>query len=87
MGNVTGVMKQVNEHVSTEEIAKTMQQFAVENERMAMTENMMDDALIDAVSFSRGVVRFPPGIEMYRPVTWPEKCRISILIRPIFFLK
>lgn len=50
MGNVAGVMKQVNEAVSTEETAKIMQQFAVENEKMNMSEEMMDDALIDAVS-------------------------------------
>ncbi|CAN0274182.1 unnamed protein product, partial [Ectocarpus fasciculatus] len=49
MGNVAGVMKKVNEAVSTEETAKIMQQFAVENEKMNMSEEMMDDALIDAV--------------------------------------
>ncbi|CAM9267793.1 unnamed protein product [Ectocarpus sp. 8 AP-2014] len=38
----------VNEAVSTEETAKIMQQFAVENEKMNMSEEMMDDALIDA---------------------------------------
>ncbi|CAM9496093.1 unnamed protein product [Ectocarpus sp. 12 AP-2014] len=48
MGNVAGVMKKVNEAVSTEETAKIMQQFAVENEKMNMSEEMMDDALIDA---------------------------------------
>lgn len=51
MGNVAGVMKKVNEAVSTEETAKIMQQFAVENEKMNMSEEMMDDALIDAVRF------------------------------------
>ncbi|CAN0565265.1 unnamed protein product, partial [Laminaria digitata] len=55
MGNVTGVMKNVNDAVSTEEMAKVMQQFAVENEKMGMSEEMMDDALIDAV---RAI--FPP---------------------------
>lgn len=50
MGNVAGVMKKVNDNVSNEEMAKIMQQFAVENEKMGMTEEMMDDALIDAVS-------------------------------------
>lgn len=50
MGNVAGVMKKVNDNVSNEEMAKVMQQFAVENEKMGMTEEMMDDALIDAVS-------------------------------------
>lgn len=49
MGNVAGVMKNVNDAVSTEEMAKVMQQFAVENEKMGMSEEMMDDALIDAV--------------------------------------
>lgn len=49
MGNVAGVMKKVNESVNTEETAKIMQQFAVENEKMNMSEEMMDDALIDAV--------------------------------------
>lgn len=49
MGNVSGVMKKVNDSVSTEETAKIMQQFAVENEKMNMSEEMMDDALIDAV--------------------------------------
>lgn len=53
MGNVAGVMKKVNESVSTEETAKIMQQFAVENEKMNMSEEMMDDALIDAVSARR----------------------------------
>ncbi|CAM9481615.1 unnamed protein product [Hapterophycus canaliculatus] len=48
MGNVAGVMKKVNDSVSTEETAKIMQQFAVENEKMNMSEEMMDDALIDA---------------------------------------
>lgn len=54
MGNVAGVMKKVNESVSTEETAKIMQQFAVENEKMNMSEEMMDDALIDAVRAERG---------------------------------
>lgn len=51
MGNVAGVMKKVNDNVSTEELAKIMQQFAVENEKMGMSEEMMDDALINAVGF------------------------------------
>lgn len=49
MGNVAGVMSKVNDSVSAEETAKIMQQFAVENEKMNMSEEMMDDALIDAV--------------------------------------
>lgn len=53
MGNVAGVMKKVNESVNTEETAKIMQQFAVENEKMNMSEEMMDDALIDAVRARR----------------------------------
>ena len=53
MGNVAGVMKKVNESVNTEETAKIMQQFAVENEKMNMSEEMMDDALIDAVRAER----------------------------------
>ena len=49
MGSVSGVMKQVNDVVSAEETAKILQEFAVQNEKMNMTEEMMDDALIDAV--------------------------------------
>lgn len=45
-------MKSVNATVSSEETAKIMQEFAVQNEKMAFTEEMMDDALIDAVSAS-----------------------------------
>ncbi|CAN0124235.1 unnamed protein product [Ascophyllum nodosum] len=48
MGSVSGVMKQVNDVVSAEETAKILQEFAVQNEKMNMTEEMMDDALIDA---------------------------------------
>lgn len=58
MGNVTGVMQQVNNAVSTEETAKIMQQFALQNEKMAMSEDMMNDALIDAVRIAVGLVPF-----------------------------
>lgn len=62
MGNVAGAMKEVNSQVNSEDMAKVMQQFAVENERMGMTEEMMDDALIDAVStsFLQQIPRPPP---------------------------
>lgn len=49
MGNVAGVMSNVNNAVSSEETAKIMQQFARENEKMNLSEEMMNDALIDAV--------------------------------------
>lgn len=62
MGNVTGVMKQVNDAVSTEETAKIMQQFALQNEKMAMSEDMMNDALIDAVRNAVGLVSFHCGV-------------------------
>lgn len=58
MGNVAGVMKKVNDSVNTEETAKIMQQFAVENEKMNMSEEMMDDALIDAVREQWGNLSF-----------------------------
>lgn len=64
MGNVTGVMQQVNNAVSTEETAKIMQQFALQNEKMAMSEDMMNDALIDAVrlvGIAVGLVSFHFG--------------------------
>jgi division protein CdvB (Snf7/Vps24/ESCRT-III family) len=48
MGNVAGVMKQVNDAVSTADVAKVMQQFAQQNEMMGLREELMDDALIDA---------------------------------------
>lgn len=67
MGNVAGVMKKVNDNVSTEEMAKIMQQFAVENEKMGMSEEMMDDALIDAVSACIPVVL---KVCMFKIVWW-----------------
>lgn len=66
MGNVAGAMREVNSQVNSEDMAKVMQQFAVENERMGMTEEMMDDALIDAVStaFLQQTPRPPPCLFM-----------------------
>ncbi|CAN0193675.1 unnamed protein product, partial [Discosporangium mesarthrocarpum] len=49
MGKVSGVMKQMNDTVDTKETARITQQFAAQNERMNMREELLDDALTDAV--------------------------------------
>lgn len=93
MGNVAGVMKKVNESVNTEETAKIMQQFAVENEKMNMSEEMMDDALIDAVRAERISFFFvtqEASTKLITPVStisrdgcqWKEEHRVASLCRP-----
>lgn len=48
MGSVTEAMKTANNAVDTKEINKIMNEFARQNETMAIREEMMDDALADA---------------------------------------
>jgi len=48
MQSVTGAMKTANSAVDTKEISKIMNEFARQNETMAIREEMMDDALSDA---------------------------------------
>ena len=48
VGAVTESMKVANNAVSAQETTKIMAQFARENERMALKEEMMDDVLADA---------------------------------------
>lgn len=48
LGNVAGVMKDVNDSVSAADTAKIMAQFAQQNEMMGLREELIDDALIDA---------------------------------------
>lgn len=48
MQGVTNAMKTANNAVDTKEINKIMNEFARQNETMAVREEMMDDALADA---------------------------------------
>mmetsp|Transcript_14163 Transcript_14163/g.21622 ORF Transcript_14163/g.21622 Transcript_14163/m.21622 type:complete len:224 (-) Transcript_14163:212-883(-) len=48
VGKVTSAMSTANSAMDTKETAKIMAQFQLENERMNVKEEMMNDALIDA---------------------------------------
>mmetsp|Transcript_11998 Transcript_11998/g.17937 ORF Transcript_11998/g.17937 Transcript_11998/m.17937 type:complete len:212 (+) Transcript_11998:463-1098(+) len=48
MGNVAGAMNKMNNSVDTAQLAKIMNEFSVQNEKMGLREDMMNDALIDA---------------------------------------
>lgn len=50
MGSAAQVMAKTNAAMNPQQTMKTMQQFARQTEIMNMTEDMMDDALADAVS-------------------------------------
>ncbi|CAM9800016.1 unnamed protein product, partial [Choristocarpus tenellus] len=48
MGTVSGVMKDINDTVDTEEMSKITHQFAMQNEKMNMREELIDETLTDA---------------------------------------
>ncbi len=48
MKNVGKAMGEANKAVDSKKMAKTLQEFQIESEKMAMTEDLMDDALMDA---------------------------------------
>jgi hypothetical protein len=50
MQNTTKVMGSMNKSMNPQKMQETMRNFVMENERAGMTEEMMDDALGDAVS-------------------------------------
>mmetsp|Transcript_24170 Transcript_24170/g.27859 ORF Transcript_24170/g.27859 Transcript_24170/m.27859 type:complete len:225 (-) Transcript_24170:132-806(-) len=54
VGNVTGAMASMNNAIDTKEMAKIMNEFQIQTEKMSMKEELMDDALIDAFD-SEGV--------------------------------
>lgn len=54
IGSVTGAMATANKVMNVKETTKIMQQFQKENERLAVKEEMMDEALMDAFD-SEGV--------------------------------
>lgn len=49
MQKTTEVMQSMGKNMTPQEMQKTMQQFAMENQKMDMSSEMIDDAISDAL--------------------------------------
>ncbi len=49
MQKTTAVMESMGKQMSPQQMQKTMQQFAMENQKMDMSSEMIDDAISDAL--------------------------------------